>query len=177
MSERAVVAESGLFAAEGHAGDGGDEKGFTIEIPHRENETKVAGAPTFEQAKVSAVSFSPAPPSIAPSRLSKGTTGTATGTVETMPGRKVHRDDVKKIFMASTTTGTVQMQQLRRIKLMHTKISDAVNVSAGDFTVTFHNSMACCSICLHTHLNPPTYFFSLWLLSAYRSSTSIITPC
>lgn len=40
--------------------------------------------------------------------------------------RKINRNDVKQIFRGSTTTGTVSIEQLTRIKRMHEKISDGV---------------------------------------------------
>ena len=41
--------------------------------------------------------------------------------------RKVKKDDVKGIFRASTTVGSVSTDQIVRIKKMHDKISEGVN--------------------------------------------------
>ena len=41
--------------------------------------------------------------------------------------RKINREDVKGIFQASHTKGTVTIEQVIRIKAMHDKISNGVN--------------------------------------------------
>jgi len=43
------------------------------------------------------------------------------------PNRKIKKEDMKEIFRASHTVGSVSQEQIARIKLMHDKICDGVN--------------------------------------------------
>jgi hypothetical protein len=48
-------------------------------------------------------------------------------TPNSSPNRKIKKDDMKDIFRASHTVGSVSREQIVRIKLMHDKICDGVN--------------------------------------------------
>ena len=52
---------------------------------------------------------------------------TSTERTQQTQGRKIKSKDVKDIFRGSTTTGTVSVEQVERIKRMHDKICDGVN--------------------------------------------------
>lgn len=91
--------------------DGGN--GILLEIPRTPVET--TGEPNV--SRISAVTFADS--------VGRGTA--ATNVTGATAGRKIHRKDVRQIFKASGTTGTVTMEQILRIKKMHNKISDGVN--------------------------------------------------
>lgn len=57
--------------------------------------------------------------------ISAVTTPSMSDTIDGSP-RRMKKDDVKEIFRASTTVGSVSTNQIVRIKMMHNKISDGV---------------------------------------------------
>lgn len=74
---------------------------------------------------MSAVTFDLSNKSAAAALLAPSAESTATDTASSP--RKVKKDDVKEIFRASNTVGSVSTEQIVRIKTMHDKISDGVN--------------------------------------------------
>lgn len=76
--------------------------------------------------------------------------------------RKVKKDDVKGIFRASTTVGSVSTDQIVRIKKMHDKISEGVN---WDFNYSCLITVASIVAGLGLATNSATTVISSMLLS------------
>ncbi len=83
------------------------------------------------------------------------------GTPLSIP-RKMKKDDVKGIFRASTTVGSVSTDQIVRIKKMHNKISDGVN---WDFNYSCLITVASIVAGLGLATNSETTVISSMLLS------------
>jgi len=136
-----VDTECGISAVPVHAddADGGEERGSEaadddLETPS--HETQDTGVSDLVHA--SAVAFD------------DGTDGATAATTESMSGRrKVEREDVRNIFRASQTTGTVPLEQMRRIKRMHDKIADGVDFNFNYYTLLMIASVVA-GLCLAT---------------------------
>jgi len=96
-----------------------------VGTPQQVGDTTIS-AVTFADERTSALGMSmpPPPPPI---------DSIATPDSHQTPGRKIHRKDVQNVFRGSTTTGTVSIQQIVRIKRIHDKISEGVE---WDFNYT-----------------------------------------
>jgi len=126
-----------------------------------EKEIKNNPQPHSGDVHISAVTFDHSNTTKASALMELSSESMTVGTPLSSP-RKMKKDDVKGIFRASTTVGSVSTDQIVRIKKMHDKISDGVN---WDFNYSCLITVASIVAGLGLATNSATTVISSMLLS------------